>query len=376
MRNTIVYFGIIQYDKHNAMCQHVTGLKSIAESLNYSFYTIGVSSVITRGSYKEEKNNIFLINDPQNIYDRICECMSASDIETVLNVIGLSRIKAFIMADFRCFPTIQLNKFCKKHGIHFIANIMDRFEAGKSLESKIKWIDSEFRIKKVYPAIKRRIYICSSYNYLIGTNETTAVIPGVITRRIPPSTKSIEENNIKKIVFLGNPGNYCEKEKIDWVLKALYELNCEETVQLVLAGFDKKAFLSFNHDLIKYITSSVRFMGKITHSDCIKLLSSSDFSLIIRPDTILSNYGFSTKIGEAFSCGVPVICTDTSDNSIYVKKGINGFICGCSYLEVKDTLRYALSLSKKDIQLLKNNILTSSILLYQNYIEDFKKVIE
>ena len=36
--------------------------------------------------------------------------------------------------------------------------------------------------------------------------------------------------------------------------------------------------------------------------------------------------GFSNSISEAICCGMPVICSDVSDNHIMVEDGINGFL--------------------------------------------------
>ncbi len=371
-RNIIVYFGIIQYEYNNAMCQHAEGVKALIKASGYIPVIIGVSPKVSRGSINKIDKFTYVVNDPQNLCDVVKECVSAKDILRVLNDVGLDKIKSVIMADFRFLPMRSVFKFCKKHNINFVINVMDRFVAGKDIVSKIKKIDSELRMKYLYPKIERRIYICSAYNELLGEGEYTAVIPGV-TYEQHELNKEREDDEKINLVFLGQPGLRCEKEKIDWVIKAIFEKGLTDKFKLSLAGFDKEKFFNLNPEIREYIAENIQFFGRVKHKECLDLLKTADFSLVIRPDTMLSKYGFSTKIGEAFSCGVPVLTTDTSDNKLYISDGNNGFVCGCTYTDVSAMLERVSNLTFLERCSMKKYICSNNPLDFQNFIKLFSK---
>lgn len=371
-KNTIVYFGIIQYEYNNAMCQHAEGIKTLIKASGFQAVTIGVSSSVRRGNIKKIDDTTYVVNDPQGMFERARECVSSRDIMNVLQNIGLKRIKTFIMADFRYFPMKVMANFCKKQGIHFAVDIMDRFVSGNGFFSKIKKLDSELRMKYLYPKVARRIYICRAYNELLGEGEHTSVIPGVTWTNYLPEENS---EDIIHLVFLGQPGLRCEKEKIDWVIRAIYEKKLVNKFKIHLAGFDKQVFLDYNPELNSFITDNIIFWGHIHHDACLDLLKSADFSLVIRPDTMLSKYGFSTKIGEAFSCGIPILTTDTSDNSVYVRNGSNGYVCECTYEAVVEMLEIVACLTPFERYAMKKNVYSENPLNYRKYLDAFSKVV-
>ena len=332
-KDTIVYFGIIRFDKGNAMCQHARGIEQLIRIAGFRPIVIGVSNDVKRGSFKRIEESAYIINYPKNLMEQLQECFSSSEIKSILMEIGIKRIKAFIMADFRYIPMRAMKSYCDSKDIAFVVDIMDRFMLGRSINSMIKKIDCDIRMKHLYPSIDRRIYICSAYNELLGEGSHTAVIPGVTANR---PNKPYEYKGAKtRLVFLGQPGKKCEKEKLDWVIQGIEELGLSESIELSIAGVGRKEFIDNNKKIARFLGDNIFFCDRLSHNECIELLEQSDFSIVIRPDTMLSKYGFSTKIGEAFSCGVPVLATNTSDNNVYIHDGINGYICGCTYEEVK-----------------------------------------
>ncbi len=375
LRDTIVYFGIIQYEYNNAMCQHAAGIEMLIKALGYNAVVIGVSSRVRPGRYEKLTNNRYVINYPVNIGENIRECISAKDIISIVKEIGTDRIKTFIMADYRYLPMLKMKRYCKKNDILYAVDIMDRFISGKSITSKIKKIDSELRMRFLYPKVERRIHICHAYNALLGEGKHVAVIPGVGKKSHNEFKTLDSQSETIKLVFLGRPGLRCEKEKLDWVIKAIYTENLTDSFELVLAGFDGKEFIDKNENLRQYLSDNVIFKGRLKHQDCIELLQRADFSFVIRPDTLLTQYGFSTKITESFAYGISVLATDTSDNRLYIENGKNGFVCGNSFDEVKEMLKMIAKLSRHDINEMKQYCCNNNPLEYTNYTNLFKKVI-
>jgi glycosyltransferase involved in cell wall biosynthesis len=48
--------------------------------------------------------------------------------------------------------------------------------------------------------------------------------------------------------------------------------------------------------------------------------------ILPRPLRKQAQYGFSTKLSEYLTSGVPVLLTDVSDNAMYIRDNYNGFI--------------------------------------------------
>ena len=70
------------------------------------------------------------------------------------------------------------------------------------------------------------------------------------------------------------------------------------------------------------ISDSIRFIGWLPRNDFIRCLASAD----IYVSTSLSDGGIAVSIMEAMACELPVVVTDSGDNSKWIKDGKNGFV--------------------------------------------------
>ena len=122
-----------------------------------------------------------------------------------------------------------------------------------------------------------------------------------------------------------------------------------------------------NGYLQEYRTDRIHFLGRIPHEECVDRLQKSDFSLVIRQVNKLTTYGFSSKVCEAFANGIPVIATDTSDNSRYIQNGVNGFVCAPSYQALKMLLQQVENMSRADVNDMKHNLINHNPLSMQEY---------
>lgn len=382
-RNIIIYFGIIQFAKENAMCQRANGIKKLIQTSGYTPIIIGVDASVERGKYIEIGDNTFAIHEPTSFKEWIEYSLSAEDIINVINRIGKERIKSFVMADYRFIPMNEVKKYCEKNKINYCIDVMDWFQAGDTLNSKIKRIDNNLRMKKFYPKVQRRIYICSSYYKTLGKTSHTSVIPGIVSlsEKQKGSISQFKDEYKKesnKIVlsFAGNPGIKCEKEKINWVIRALARNELKNKFIFYIAGVDKNTFLSNNPELSSYISNDIKFLGRISHQKCLNLIAISDFSLVIRPSNQLSNYGFSTKIAESFECGTPVLSTNTSDNKKYIMNGLNGFVCDANYASLVKCLENVASYNRDYLDKLRQNCKMNNTLRYKKFVDQFRNVVE
>jgi glycosyltransferase involved in cell wall biosynthesis len=100
-------------------------------------------------------------------------------------------------------------------------------------------------------------------------------------------------------------------------------------------------------------------------------LQKSDYSIIARKSNKLTEYGFSSKICEAFAYGIPVIATNNSDNKIYIKDGINGYVCDSNYESLRSLLSAVDGVEKSVVLKMHDYMLENNPLSVKNYIEKF-----
>jgi glycosyltransferase involved in cell wall biosynthesis len=110
--------------------------------------------------------------------------------------------------------------------------------------------------------------------------------------------------------FAGDPGPSNEKERLDWLIRGVLELNSRGVrCTLRIAGPHTNRFRGLLGDAPEEIRSAVVFHGEIEHRGVPALLRRSRFSALVRPETRVAIHGFPTKLGESLACGTPVVAT-------------------------------------------------------------------
>lgn len=227
--------------------------------------------------------------------------------------------------------------------------------------------------------------ICIS-KYLYSMYEKScdqiAIVPGTVDNH-DQKWKDISlyrKKQIPTIGYAGYPGANFSKERLDLLMKAIFELNEEGLCcKLKVAGASKLSLQKYLPELNNdNFTKNIEFLGELSHLECLNMISSCDFSAIIREDTLVTRAGFPTKLSESLACGTPVITTPSSNISDYIINGKNGYITdGFSYESIKNTIKVAL-INSNMIDLVKMHEYTknSNPLVYHEYTNRVKKVIE
>jgi glycosyltransferase involved in cell wall biosynthesis len=129
-----------------------------------------------------------------------------------------------------------------------------------------------------------------------------------------------------KICFSGTIS--VKKEGFDILFEALSIVNHKKDVELYLYGFtpdnDRTKIISLTEKF--NIKDKVFYKGFILPEMLQMEFVKYDLLIIPRPLNKQTKYGFSTKLSEYLVSGVPVLLTDVSDNTLFIKNGYNGFI--------------------------------------------------
>ncbi|WP_415843537.1 glycosyltransferase, partial [Zobellia nedashkovskayae] len=72
--------------------------------------------------------------------------------------------------------------------------------------------------------------------------------------------------------------------------------------------------------------NTINYYGNLNPSEQSNFLRQQDLLVIPRGYNLQNNYGFSTKLSDYLNHKKVILITDISDNGLYIKDGINGFI--------------------------------------------------
>lgn len=121
-----------------------------------------------------------------------------------------------------------------------------------------------------------------------------------------------------------------KKEGFDLLYKALSVVVSEgKKVELHLYGsIDKRhKNILLNELPDKFgIKDAIHYHGNFDQKKIIAEMRKYHLLILPRPLTPQTDTGFSTKLSEYLVSGVPVLVTDVSDNALYIKDGVNGYI--------------------------------------------------
>ncbi len=145
--------------------------------------------------------------------------------------------------------------------------------------------------------------------------------------RIPVELIPISAENLfihlkatpKKQFHLLYSGTYGDKEGLPTLIEAFAEFSqYTDSARLIMTGNCPETIV----DLLKKKLGSlsrVKLTGRLDDESYYQTLADADVMLMTRTNSAFSNAGFPYKLGEYLATKNPVVCTDTSDISLYLK---------------------------------------------------------
>ena len=253
---------------------------------------------------------------------------------------SLSALKAYCLANrveavltnARFDRYDKILRFCKNKGLKLVVENCEWYHFSNF---KLKLLDfrywkNQWMIKKGFKRADGFISISRLLDRHNGSFGIPSVrIPTIMdTDNVQYRTECTESDTVK-IAYTGNPGK--SKELLSPIILALAEnKELQEKIQLHIYGPDKnKVLYNIGNDkkLLLSAGSSVIIHGKVPQNEMNSIVKDSDYVVFLRPNRRSSNAGFPTKLGESMAAGTPVISNDTGDIGLYLKNGVNGFVC-------------------------------------------------
>lgn len=169
-----------------------------------------------------------------------------------------------------------------------------------------------------------------------------------------------KSNDIINLIYPGNPYNKDSLETMLKSIEALSEKN-KAKVRFHLTGV-KKSVLEMcvpnNVDLlISLIDAGIVLVHEwLEYDELMKLYDEIDFAFIARPNNIVTQANFPSKVPELMNRGIPVIITSTGDIADYITDGVDAILMSdCTVDDGSRALNRCLEMDHDEIVQMHNN---------------------
>lgn len=352
MKKKIVYIGNFSFPLGNAVAKRVLGIGKVLWLAGYEVTYIGESEEVALGKISDEmvyeEFKYYNIHKPTSSFEHY---MYSADVKNVCQKLHSwkksDRITAVIFCGTKnAFFANAIVRECKKLKIPTIADSMDWLNSrtGNIVFDIVKQLDTNFELR-VLNAKANAVITISNYlsQYYQRKGLPTVVVPPIS----PYTSRPVCSKDGDKVTFiyagipcrLGIPlKNVSDaKDRLDLVIQLLYSIYKKGyDYQFYIYGLTKEQYaVVYPHQnmMIEQLVDvgKVHFMGFAEENIVRKAIEMADYTILLRERNRVTMAGFPTKISESISIGTPVITTDTSDISTYVKEGIDGY-----FLDITD----------------------------------------
>lgn len=388
-RPLILYFGSFRFPAGNAAALRALSISKSLVDLGYSVALYGYNPQL------RIKDGVRRVESPIDHVELNESAYPRNGLEWALSILCCKREQDAISACSRTaiviaynLPSVslyRLSRVCAKAHIRFVSDVTEWYDSSSRrfpLNIAIG-VDTLARMRFVNPRMSRLICVSSNlYNYYAGAVPKCALIPTAVdTRESKWHCKpAYQVNPILTLAYGGDPGIPCTKERVDWLVQMICELNKEgNPCRLWLSGFDQLAFEKTYPAICRhqYYRTAVIHHGVLPHNECVSLIKRADLSAIVRQHNLVNTFGFPTKLSESFACGTPVISTPIPSALEYLTEGVTGFVSlDFSYDSIKTCFRKATSVPKETLRMMHSRVLADTRLDYRHYTNALQRIIE
>ncbi|MGV6945619.1 glycosyltransferase [Sphingobacterium kyonggiense] len=379
----IIYIGAFELPDKNAAAQRILGNSKAFQDLGYEVILIGLSKGNVHAS--AFNSNGFVSYEEKYPVSNKEWVKYLFDINFVKRIIFKEKPEIIVLYNYPAYKLFRLTQLCKRLNIKLYADITEWYMAeGRSVKSLIKRIDIQLRMKILHFKLDGLIVISSFLkSYYSNKIKNIIIVPPLIDNndeKWMSSNPNIKEgNSLIKFVYSGSPGSG-GKDRLDIVIENLKKVREElnQSIQFDIIGINEEEYAK-NFQISHAKDDFVKFYGRLSHKDAIKIVKKSHFSVFFRDNYIVNNAGFPTKFVESITLGTPVITNATSDLPYYYKKygkKLGVIIPDLSKLSIKEGLvraiKYIHSNSSEDKSIDSMN----QIFDYRNFLAEFKSLLE
>ncbi len=331
----VVYIGPFNFPNGGAAAQRILGN---ALSLHEAGYKVSIISGHNKQSIKHELPNFLeVIYTEERKYENLPSFLKrfiyiSMGRKTYQWLESQEKKPDYVILYSGYTPYILwLSFFCKKHRKPLVFDAVEWYEQDGYLKNTFSpyQINIEIAMRFLLPQLDGLIVISGYLEnyYKIYNIKITKIPPILDIEKIKPSIEK-KQKDCLKICYTGTPA---KKDCLNEVFEALEKATTIGlNIKLNLAGVSETDVLSyqiFKKRNIKNVPDYIICHGKIPHQEALNLVKSSDFSILFRLNTRMSNAGFSTKLVESLAAGTPLLANITGDMGDILCNEYNSLIC-------------------------------------------------
>ncbi len=307
---------------------------------NHRVYLISCCSTqLSESHFEEISSNVFVLNEKKK---------SLGFLDTIS---FLRRLNAFSdrkggNKSFLLYPTVFMLfeilsifylKFYKKKKIYYELNEVRKYASSHEAPltiSKISYSLEKILFKTIFNVTQPLLYfydglVCISTrieNYGRQFNRNTLRIP-ILTdpdKVLEVATGQFCNKDAFNIGFSGSIDPI--KEDLANFIEVIEKLNDNgHRVAFNLCGAVKN---TYNEKFTRRTCAgtAINYYGFLDELQLSTFLSQQDLLILPRGFTLQNDYGFSTKLSDYLNHKKMVLVTDISDNALYIKDNVNGFV--------------------------------------------------
>ena len=333
-KGTVLYVGGFELPDKNAAAHRVLNNAKILRELGYNVVFCGVDREISASAQSAEIISGFEsypVPYPKRRKQWLKQMLNIGQYSYLIN--KFSNIRIVICYNLHAAPLAKLIRLCRRNNIKIVADCTEWYENKFSFNpvKLIKCIDT-FLCMRVFQKKCDGMIAISNYlaEYYKKSVKSIMVLPPLVDlsdEKFAFQTPKTE-NDIPTFVYSGSPS--ASKESLGDVVKCFDNIT-DLDYRLIIVGVTAEQFSAMYGFSPK--SNKIEFRGRVPHKEALNAVRQSDYAIIIRPRTRVTMAGFPTKFAEAISVGTAVIANDTSDLSLYLKDGKNGYLADEKNLE-------------------------------------------
>ena len=292
----------------------------------------------------------------KNVENIFCGC---ADFRVIKDTIITEKPDTVIVYNEKERLTKKIISFCHPRGITVGADVTEWYElsrskkwnyvVAKNVDYRIRTMDSKLDyIISISPFLTAYYQSKGCKNVI----EIPPIIDCVKSEIMPTSLK------IRHLVYAGSPA---QKDLILPYLIAIKDINNDQVkVVADIVGVTKEQVRTLlqvdNPEKIGIIA-----YGRVPHEECVKVIEKADFSILFRENLRYAKAGFSTKLSESLSLGIPVLCNAVGGADEIIKDGFNGIkIEGCDSASIMNAVERILLLDENSIDAMKGHAIETA----------------
>lgn len=315
----ILYIGGFVLPDRNAAAQRVIAIGKGFQKLGHQVFYLNYSDLVTEPRWSIYSGFDCYDMPKRGMYQHL------TNIKDAIAIIEEKQVTTVIAYNYPAIGLCKLISWCHKHGVKCYADSTEWYVAqGNLIFRVIKTLDTEWRMRLLHRKMDGVIAISDYlYGYYKDKVHTVKIPPTIDAQDDKWNVQPIERESDKTVfVYAGSPTS--QKERLDLILEAAASVPARCGIELRVIGITKEQY-EFIYGA-KAPEGYVIFLGRISHKEVIREVTSADWSIIIRDNNKVVQAGFPTKVVESISCGTPVIANDFSNIKDYLDES-NSILC-------------------------------------------------